>query len=169
MKDEQGAALPYLDEIEVQIVPDQNAEALRLQSGDTDVSSGAIRADDIAAFRALADQGKVKIVKAGIDIAPDGLWFNLAKGAAPAKGRAWLQSDELRQAIFARRRSSGDLQPRLSRRRRADCRTDHAGPRRVGCPRRRRPGTESGRSASVAQEDWLERSQRRRARRRRRR
>ena len=99
MKDEKGAALPYLDEIEVQIVPDQNAEAVRLQSGATDLSSGAIRADDVAAFRALADQGKVKIVKAGVEIAPDGLWFNLAKGAGTAKGRAWLQSDELRQAI----------------------------------------------------------------------
>ena len=99
MKDEKGAALPYLDEIEVQIVPDQNADAVRLQAGDTDVSSGAIRADDIAAFRALADQGKVKIVKAGVEIAPDGLWFNLVRGAAPANGRAWLQSDELRQAI----------------------------------------------------------------------
>ncbi|HEX5216740.1 MAG TPA: ABC transporter substrate-binding protein [Vicinamibacterales bacterium] len=99
MKDEQGAALPYLDEIEVQIVPDQNAEAVRLQAGETDISSGAIRADDVAAFRALADQGKVKIVKAGVEIAPDGLWFNLAKGAAPARNRSWLQSDELRQAI----------------------------------------------------------------------
>ena len=43
--------LPYLDEIEVQIVPDTNGEVLRLQAGQVDLMTDYVRAEDIAALR----------------------------------------------------------------------------------------------------------------------
>jgi peptide/nickel transport system substrate-binding protein len=53
------AALPHLDRLTVEIIPDQNAEALRLESGATDLmSNGDIRAADYARFKRLADQGR---------------------------------------------------------------------------------------------------------------
>ncbi len=98
-KDESGAALPRLSEIEVQIVPDQNAELLRLTSGTSDLTNSQVRAEDLAPLRRLESEGRVKLVSAGISINPDGLWFNLTPGADAAKDRSWLQREELRRAI----------------------------------------------------------------------
>jgi len=97
--DEQGRPLPYLDEIELQIVSDQNGEVLRLEGGESDLMTDQLRAEDIAAFRALVTQGKAQLAEPGVSINPDGLWFNLVAGAVAAKDRPWLQRDELRLAI----------------------------------------------------------------------
>jgi peptide/nickel transport system substrate-binding protein len=91
--------LPYVDEIEVQIVPELNAQLLRLESGQADVTYDFARAEDMATLRQGAARGRLQIVEAGVDITPNALWFNLIPGAPHAKGRAWLQRDELRQAI----------------------------------------------------------------------
>jgi peptide/nickel transport system substrate-binding protein len=95
--DEKGAALPRLDEIELQIVPEQNAELLRLQGGTTDLMTAQVRPEDLAGLRRLETTGAVQLVQAGVSISPDGLWFNLTPGAN--KDRPWLQSEELRRAI----------------------------------------------------------------------
>jgi peptide/nickel transport system substrate-binding protein len=91
--------LPYLDRLTVEIIPDQNAEALRIESGATDLmSNGDIRPDDYARFRRLADQARLQMVDAGIGLDPNLLWFNL--GPAKAKDpRAWLRRKEFRQAL----------------------------------------------------------------------
>ena len=99
LRDEQGRALPYLDEIELQIVSDRNAEMLRLQSGDLDLGSEFARAEDLAALKQLESQGKLRLADAGIDINPSNLWFPLAAGAPHVKDRPWLQKEELRKAI----------------------------------------------------------------------
>jgi peptide/nickel transport system substrate-binding protein len=98
-KDAAGHALPYLDGIEMQIVPDQNAEVLRLQSGDVDLTTDQVRAEDLAALRALEAKGVLQLATAGPTISPDVLWLNLTPGAAVAKARPWLQKEELRRAI----------------------------------------------------------------------
>ena len=98
-QDEQGAALPRLDELELQIVPDQNAELLRLEGGTADLMTAEVRPEDLAGLRRLEASGAVQLVQAGVSINPDALWFNLTPGAASAKDRPWLQSDELRRAI----------------------------------------------------------------------
>lgn len=96
-QDEKGAALPRLDELELQIVPDQNAELLRLQSGTADLMTAQVRPEDLAGLRRLEASGAVQLVQAGVSINPDALWFNLTPGAN--KDRPWLQSEELRRAI----------------------------------------------------------------------
>jgi len=84
-RDANGAQLPYLDRLTVAIVPDQNAEALRMQSGEIDLmSNGDIRADDVQAFRRASDQGKLRLLDVGIGLDPNLLWFNLTE---PARSR----------------------------------------------------------------------------------
>jgi peptide/nickel transport system substrate-binding protein len=98
-KDEQGGRLPRLDELEVQIVPDQNAELLRLQAGTVDLTTAQVRPEDLALLRPLEARGTLRLVQAGVSIDADGLWFNLAPDAPDAKARPWLQREELRHAI----------------------------------------------------------------------
>jgi peptide/nickel transport system substrate-binding protein len=99
LKDSRGRQLPYLDRIEIQFTADQNADVLRLQSGDVDVMYSTVRFEDLDALRKLEAQSRVKLHTAGVSIAPDFLWFNLAPNALPARHRPWLQSEGLRKAI----------------------------------------------------------------------
>jgi peptide/nickel transport system substrate-binding protein len=95
----EGTELPYLEKLRVEIIPDQNAEALRLESGGTDLMSNAdIRPDDYARFKRLADQGRLKLLDAGIGLDPNVLWFNLKPGTA-ADRKPWLRRSEFRQAL----------------------------------------------------------------------
>jgi peptide/nickel transport system substrate-binding protein len=98
-KGEGGAALPYLEKLTVEIVPDQNAEALRLESGAIDLmSNGDIRPDDYARFKRLADQGRLRLLDAGVGLDPNVLWFNLKPAAGPDR-KPWLRRPEFRQAL----------------------------------------------------------------------
>lgn len=96
-----NAPLPRVDEIEVQIVPEQNAEVLRLQSGQIDVMFDFARPEDLPMLRDAAKNGTIKLAEAGVEITPNALWFNLSPQAPRAKDRPWLQREELRQAISA--------------------------------------------------------------------
>lgn len=99
LKDSRGRQLPYLDRIEIRFSSEQNAEVLRLQSGDLDVMYSTVRFEDLDALRKLEAQRQVKLYLAGVSVAPDLLWFNLAPNSSPARNRPWLQSEGLRKAI----------------------------------------------------------------------
>ena len=99
-KDPGRGVLPLLDRVVVEIVPDQNAELLRLESGQTDLSATEIRLEDYAPVKRAADAGRLKLFDVGIAVNADPLWFNLKPGAFAGDPRAsWIQRDELRQAI----------------------------------------------------------------------
>lgn len=97
--DEEGRALPYLDEIEIQIIPEQNAEIMQLEAGAVDVISDAIRSEDIPALTRRADAGALTLVEAGVSPNADGLWFNLNPGAAATASRPWLASEAFHKAV----------------------------------------------------------------------
>jgi peptide/nickel transport system substrate-binding protein len=98
-RDQHQKPLPYLDRLTLEIIPDQNAEALRLESGATDLMSNAdIRSDDYARFKRLADQGRLKLLDAGIGLDPNALWFNL-KPSPATDAKPWLRRTEFRQAV----------------------------------------------------------------------
>jgi len=98
-RDASGAQLPYLDKITVAIVPEQNAEALRLEAGEIDLMSNAdLRPQDHAAFRKLSEQGRLRMTEVGVALDPDFLSFNLRPGGAPQRG-AWFRRKEFRQAL----------------------------------------------------------------------
>ena len=54
-RDARGVPLPYLDGLTLEIVPDQNAELLRLTSGQVDVLQCELRPEDYRAVKAAAD------------------------------------------------------------------------------------------------------------------
>jgi peptide/nickel transport system substrate-binding protein len=95
-----GTPLPYLDQVVVEIIPDQNAEALRLQSGQLDVSYYPVRVEDLATLRPLAAQGRLQLFEMGVSVDPDAFIFNLrpAVWAKDPRG-AWLGRREFRQAL----------------------------------------------------------------------
>jgi peptide/nickel transport system substrate-binding protein len=99
-KDADGVALPYLDRLTVDIVPDQNAELLRLQAGQIDTTSSEVAPDSYAATKRAADEGRVKLVDLGVALVADSFWINLKPGAFAGDPRAvWIQRDEFRRAI----------------------------------------------------------------------
>jgi peptide/nickel transport system substrate-binding protein len=95
-----GAALPYLDRITVEIVPDQDSQLLRLDSGTADLIDDAMRPQDYAPLKRAADAHRVKLMDLGVAYDAPVLWFNLKPDAfARDPRRAWIQRDELRRAI----------------------------------------------------------------------
>jgi peptide/nickel transport system substrate-binding protein len=95
-----GSTLPYLEAVAVEIVADQNAEVLRLQSGQSDMSISEIRPEDYAPLKRAADAGRIRLYDLGVGLDADGLWFNLKPGALGKDERAaWLARTELRHAI----------------------------------------------------------------------
>lgn len=95
-----GTRLPYLDELVLEIVPDQNAELLRLQSGDVDLMQSPVRAEDLATLRPLEGAGTLQLLELGVTTDPDVFFFNL-RGPYWAKDprRAFITAREWRQAI----------------------------------------------------------------------
>jgi peptide/nickel transport system substrate-binding protein len=99
-KDDQGVQLPYLDRIVLEIVPQQDAELVRLQSGQIDLVQQQLRADDIDTFRRLDEQGKARIFDLGVATEGDHFFFNLKPEKWAKDPRAaWLPRKEFRQAI----------------------------------------------------------------------
>ena len=99
-RDESGTPLPYLDRVIVDVVGDQNAEVLRLEAGQSDMSSAELRPEDYAPIKRAADAERVQLFDLGVGLEAESLWFNLKPGAFAGDPRApWIQRDELRQAI----------------------------------------------------------------------
>ena len=99
-KDAAGLQLPYADQVVLEVVPDQNAELLRLQSGQIDMLQQQIRPEDVATLRPLVDQDKVRILELGVGTDPDLLFFNLRTPYwAKDPRRDWLLTKEFRKAI----------------------------------------------------------------------
>ncbi|MBY0493612.1 MAG: ABC transporter substrate-binding protein [Cyanobacteria bacterium] len=98
--DTAGFQLPYLDQVILEIVPDQNAELVRLQSGQFDMLQQNIRPEDIATLRPLEQQGKVRLIDVGASLDPDAFFFNLRSPYwAKDPRRDWITRKEFRQAI----------------------------------------------------------------------
>ncbi len=99
-KDAAGVQLPYLDQIVLEIVPDQNAELVRLQSGQFDMLQQQIRPEDIATLRPLEQQGKLKLLELGVSADADLFFFNLRSSYWDKDARRdWITRKEFRKAI----------------------------------------------------------------------
>ena len=95
-----GGSLPYLDRIVLEIVPDQNAELLRLQSGATDLTYSELRPEDYVPARRGEEAGKLRMEELGVGTDADAFWFCLKPEAKKADPRfAFVQKREFRQAI----------------------------------------------------------------------
>ena len=95
-----GAALPYLDRIVLQIVPEQNAELLRIQAGETDLTSTELRPEDYVPVRRAEEEGRLRLIELGVGPDADAFWFCLkpeVKGKDPRF--AFVPRPEFRRAI----------------------------------------------------------------------
>jgi peptide/nickel transport system substrate-binding protein len=99
-RDPEGQQLPYVDRIVLEVVPDQNAELLRLQAGASDLLQDEIRSEDYVPVRRAEEQGSLKLVELGVSTAVDGLWFCLKPAAKRGDPKfAFVQRAEFRQAL----------------------------------------------------------------------
>jgi len=93
-------ALPYVDRVVLEIVPEQNAELLRLQSGAADLLNAEIRPEDYVAVRRGEEQGELRLLELGVSPDADALWFCLKPEVKRKDPRfAFTQKAEFRQAI----------------------------------------------------------------------
>jgi peptide/nickel transport system substrate-binding protein len=99
-KDDSGEQLPYLDRIILEVVPEQNAELLRLQAGETDLTHSELRAEDYLPIRQAEQQGKVRLVELGVGTDPDAFWFCMKPEVKAKDPRfRFVQKREFRQAL----------------------------------------------------------------------
>jgi peptide/nickel transport system substrate-binding protein len=99
-RDASGVQLPYLDRLTLVVVPDQNTEALRLEASESDLmSNGDIRPQDYAAFKRLADQGRLRMLDVSVALDADFLSFNLRPARVASRRAPWLARKEFRQAL----------------------------------------------------------------------
>jgi peptide/nickel transport system substrate-binding protein len=84
----------------VDIVPDDNTQLLRLESGQSDMTASEVPAEAYAAIKRAADAKTLRLYDLGVGLDAHALWFNLKPGSMASDPRgAWLQRDELRRAI----------------------------------------------------------------------
>jgi peptide/nickel transport system substrate-binding protein len=104
--DTNGTRLPYLDDIIFTVVPDFDAVALRLLSGEADVDD-VIRPMDYNRFKEAADNGKIALLDPGIGLEMTFLCFNentnmnekTGKPLVDPKKLKWFRDKRFRQAI----------------------------------------------------------------------
>ena len=97
-RDEGGLQLPYLDRLTIHIIPDQQAEALRLESGAIDLMNNAdIQPSDYSRFKQLGAAGRIQLIDGGVGLDPNLLWFNLTPRSA--RRTPWMHRKEFRQAL----------------------------------------------------------------------
>jgi peptide/nickel transport system substrate-binding protein len=95
-----GGALPYLDRLVLEIVPEQNAELLRLQAGDLDLTSSELRPEDYVSVREAENQGRLRLIELGVGPDADAFWFCLKPEAKMKDPRfKYVQQPEFRKAI----------------------------------------------------------------------
>ncbi|HYE87827.1 MAG TPA: ABC transporter substrate-binding protein, partial [Vicinamibacterales bacterium] len=99
-RDAAGIQLPYLDQVILEVVPDMNAELVRLQSGQLDTLQQQLRPEDLGTLRPLEQQGKLRVIEVGVGPDADAFFFNL-RSAYWHKDprREWITRKEFRQAI----------------------------------------------------------------------
>ena len=97
--DARGGRLPILDRLTLEIVPDQNAEILALESGQIDFTQTEMRPEDYATLKRAAEQKKVSLVDLGVGLDADTFWLNLRPNRPPVVQHLWLLRAELRRAI----------------------------------------------------------------------
>jgi peptide/nickel transport system substrate-binding protein len=95
-----GTALPYLDRIVLEFVPEQNAELVRLQAGAVDLVQAELRPEDYVPVRRAEEAGTLTVVEQGVSPDADALWFCLKPEMKAKDPRfAFVQRREFRQAL----------------------------------------------------------------------
>ncbi|HEU5414933.1 MAG TPA: ABC transporter substrate-binding protein [Candidatus Angelobacter sp.] len=102
--DSKGQKLPYLDQMTFLIVPNQDAQVVRFQAGDTQIISG-LSGDNFAALEPEQQSRHFKLYDAGPGLEYNFLMFNLnddtGKYPEVARRQKWFRDVRFRQAVSA--------------------------------------------------------------------
>jgi peptide/nickel transport system substrate-binding protein len=99
-KDARGVQLPYLDKLTIELVPSQDTEVVRLQTGQTDFMQQSLRASDLATLRPLELEGRLQVQELGVSPEADAFVFNLRPEKWTKDPREpWMNRKEFRQAL----------------------------------------------------------------------
>ncbi len=103
--DGQGQRLPYLDQIVFPFVANEDAQAMRFQSGESDVIN-SLSSESYNVLAKSPQAGRYNLYDLGPGLEFNFLFFNLndlAPGASPKTGhkRAWFRALRFRQAVSA--------------------------------------------------------------------
>jgi peptide/nickel transport system substrate-binding protein len=98
--DKAGNQLPYLSELTFLFVANADAEAIRFQSGDTDIIN-RLSADDYSVLEKEQRAGSFHLQDAGSSLEFNFLFFNLNQSlpAQLAQRQAWFREVKFRQAV----------------------------------------------------------------------
>lgn len=96
---ENGESLPRLHELVLQVVRDQDAESLALQTAGIDFTQSELRPVDIAALKSATAARRVSIADLGVGVDGDVFWINLGAAKAGDRRSRWLQHVDFRRAI----------------------------------------------------------------------
>ena len=94
-KDPAGVALPYLDQIVIEVISDANNTLVRLRQGALDIFD-QLRANDYASLR--SERGAVNAIDLGPSLNTIHLWFNLT-GQVKSPKQRWFNDVRFRRAV----------------------------------------------------------------------
>ncbi len=102
--DSKGQKLPYLDEMTFLVVPNQDAQVVRFESGETQIISG-LSGDNFAALEPEQQSRNFKLYDAGPSLEYNFLMFNLnddtGKFPEVARRQKWFRDVRFRHAVSA--------------------------------------------------------------------
>ena len=93
LKDDEGSALPYLDEIIHIIVPDLETELIKFRAGETDVHG--VLGEDFATLEPLQEAENFTIHKRGPGFGTTFLVFNMNPGTSEETGEPYVDATKL--------------------------------------------------------------------------
>ena len=96
---EGGHPLPKLDHVVLEVIPDQDAESLRLQSGEIDFTQSEFRPSDFSPLSRAAARGRIALTDLGVGLDGDLFWINLTPAKAKDSRSRWLQHADFRRAV----------------------------------------------------------------------
>lgn len=96
---QRNQGLPRVAHVVLQVVPEQNAELLQLETGGVDLTQGELRPSDVPALKSAAAAGRIAVTDAGIGLDGDLLWFNLTETKRRDPRSRWLQHPDFRRAV----------------------------------------------------------------------
>jgi len=108
--DRKGTRLPYLDEIVMTQVPDQNTAALKFKAGEVDGLEN-VKPEDYQSYEEGQSAGDYRVYDLGTSLNAAFLWFNLNRVREPVRGHkvgdpwvsrtqyAWFSDPRFRRAV----------------------------------------------------------------------
>jgi peptide/nickel transport system substrate-binding protein len=91
--------LPRVARVVLEVIPDQDAELLQLETGGIDLTQGELRPSDVPALARGVAAHRMTVTDAGVGLDGDLFWFNLTAAKSRDARSRWLQHPDFRRAV----------------------------------------------------------------------